>query len=205
MNNLNKTNKKYWDNYWEERIETNPLIPIIEEGLILKELERLIKIYSKRTNLSVIEIGGAPGRICEWVSRLDNVKSINIIDYSSEGIRQSESFLKNNCSSNYSIYKLDLFKSKLKLLPSFDLVYSLGFVEHFYDLNLSIEKHLDLTKKGGLTIIGLPVFLGFNKWISKIFSPENLKTHFLFIMEMKNWEFLKSNRNIRVIYRKGLK
>ena len=199
MNNLNKTNKKYWDNYWEERIETNPLIPIIEEGLILKELERLIKTYSKSKNLSVLEIGGAPGRICEWISRLNNVKTINIIDYSSEGIRQSKSFLKDNCSSNYSIYELDLFKSNLKLLPPVDVVYSLGFVEHFYNLNLTIEKHMDLTKKGGLIIIGLPVYLGFNKWISKIFSPVNLKTHFLSTMEMSNWEFLNRMKNVKII------
>ena len=108
-------------------------------------------------------------------------------------------FLNNNCCCEYSIYKLDIFESNFNILPTFDIVYSLGFVEHFNDLQLSIQKHLDVTQKGGIIIIGLPVFLGVNKLIGKIFSPNNLKTHYLRNMEMRNWQYLHKMINVKVI------
>lgn len=34
----------------------------------------------------------------------------------------------------------------------FDIVYSLGFVEHFEDLNIVIKKHTELLKPAGILL-----------------------------------------------------
>ena len=53
------------------------------------------------------------------------------------------------------VYERDLFSENFyKDMQLFDIVYSLGFVEHFDELNIVVKKHTELLKPGGILVLG---------------------------------------------------
>ena len=71
----------------------------------------------------------------------------------------------------------------------FDLVYSIGFIEHFEDTRDVIKRHVDLLANNGHLLIVLPNLLGLNGLIQKRFDRHNFDAHNLKSMDM---DFLKS-------------
>lgn len=71
---------------------------------------------------------------------------IHSLDYSNIGNEQT---LINLGAANIDVkvYERDLFSDNFnKNLPQLDLVYSLGFIEHFENLSVVVKKHLDFLK-----------------------------------------------------------
>jgi len=58
-----------------------------------------------------------------------------------------------------TIYNRDIF-GDLSDLPSFDIVFSMGFIEHFSDLDSIVGKHVELLKKHGILLLGVPNYRG---------------------------------------------
>jgi len=73
------------------------------------------------------------------------------------------------------VFKKDIF-SCLSDMPKFDVVYSWGFVEHFINIEEVIEKHLEPFKPNGILNIGVPYFLGINKFLFGRLNPEEVST-----------------------------
>ena len=59
----------------------------------------------------------------------------------------------------------------------FDVVYSLGLIEHFSDLTDVVAAHARLVRPGGTLIIGAPNIVGVNRWFMKRLGPERLAVH----------------------------
>ena len=68
----------------------------------------------------------------------------------------------------------DIFTTTLPE-ASFDLVYSLGVIEHFEDARSIVEKHLFLTKPGGRVVISIPNFGGVYGRLERYFCPRALE------------------------------
>ena len=56
-------------------------------------------------------------------------------------------------------------------LPTYDVVYSLGLIEHFVDRVSIVERHVRLARPGGLLILGVPNFRGLTGWFLRTFAP----------------------------------
>ena len=77
----------------------------------------------------------------------------------------------------------------------FDLVYSLGFIEHFTDFEQIILRHAELVGPGGYLFVSAPNFRGFiQRWLHRFLDKENLDRHHLPAMDPERWaEILRGN------------
>lgn len=135
-----------------------------------------------RPRMRVLEIGCAPAKHLAYFAK---VRGANVcgLDYSEPGIRMSrELFSKLNLRGEFRCE--DIFTTTLPE-ASFDLVYSLGVIEHFEDARAIVEKHLFLTKPGGRVVISIPNFGGVYGRLERYFCPELLNIHNLNIMSCR--------------------
>ncbi|MFC1579340.1 class I SAM-dependent methyltransferase [Thermodesulfobacteriota bacterium] len=149
------------------------------------QLDVLDRFFPKDKNISILEIGGAPGQYLAYMAKHFSYR-IHALDYSGIGCEKTrENFSLLNL--NGPIYQRDLLADDISDLPGFDIVYSLGFIEHFADPAVIVERHVALLKPGGLLLIGMPNFLGMNYWLNKKLAPEKLSRHNLHSMDIKHW------------------
>ena len=98
------------------------------------------------------------------------------------------------------LYEQDLFADNSDL-PLFDIVFSLGFLEHFDDPIPVVESHLKLLKPGGVLLIGVPNYSGVYHWILKRLAPSMFTTHNLWIMNISNWSGFENRFGLQTIFR----
>jgi SAM-dependent methyltransferase len=70
-------------------------------------------------------------------------------------------------------------------LEHYDLVCSIGLIEHFTDLEQILFAHLKFMKPGGQLFVALPNFRGINGLLQNIFDTHNLSLHNLLIMDLR--------------------
>ena len=196
--NLNQlTTPQEWDNYWDQM----KLPAEVRKGKDLY-INEILKIFDrflpKNENLSILEVGGAPGRYLAYMARNFQYK-ICVLDYSEVGCKKTNENLK-LLNLPGMVFKKDLF-SDLSDLPKFDIVYSLGFIEHFSDLETTIKKHLELLKVGGILVIGTPNFLGINGLFINRLAPQEKATYNSVSMDIKNWKNFEKDFNLKPVFK----
>ena len=151
MSDSKLTDKDFWDSYWEKyqlplEMQKSNQNPFLNE--LLSTFDRYLP---RNKNLSILEIGGSPGQYLAYIYKTQGYQ-LNCLDYSKIGCEKTrENFLLLGLEGD--VYEYDLFSESLNL-PKFDIVFSLGFIEHFSDANLVIEKHLQLLKSEGSSNTG---------------------------------------------------
>jgi SAM-dependent methyltransferase len=190
------TTPGFWEEYWEKR---NRVSEKKKKSLLTSELLKTFKRYLKiDPTLNILEIGGAPGEYLLFMASQFNY-SVHSLDYSSIGNNQTvETF--RIAGRKVQIYERDLFAENPDL-PLFDIVYSLGFIEHFDDPAKAISKHLDLLKPGGILIMGVPNLTGIYHWFLKYLSPSHDKTHNLGTMNINNWKSFENVFQVTPIFK----
>lgn len=124
-----------------------------------------------------IEIGGFPGynagffykHICRDVSILDFYIDMEIIRKLERENGIPEGTIK--------VIESDFFAISPVFEEKFDVVFSIGFIEHFQDTEDVIARHVKLLTKGGRLVILLPNFRGLNGLLQYLFDKENLSIH----------------------------
>jgi SAM-dependent methyltransferase len=121
------------------------------------------------------------------------------IDYSTIGCeKMREAFAIANM--DVTIYNRDIF-SNLSDLPRFDIVFSMGFIEHFSDLDSVVEKHIELLKKQGILLLGVPNYRGISQIVLKRLAPQKLSMHNLETMNIQNWESFEKKHGLETIFK----
>lgn len=182
------TSPAYWDKYWQDRA----LPTEIRKGqsLYLDELIEVFETYLPRNeSRTALEIGGAPGGYLAFMHRALEYE-ITVLDYSELGCRMAK--------KNFELLDIpavvccgDMFEAADRL-PRFDLVFSLGLIEHFSEPERVIEAHLRFLKPGGTLMIGCPNFLGVNRAIVKRLAPSLLHSLDPEITSIKRWSTFDS-------------
>jgi len=129
--------------------------------------------------MRVLEIGCAPGKHLAYLAKVHQARVCGL-DYSEPGIAFSrELFSRLGLEAEFRCEDV-----LVTTFPqgSFDVVYSLGVIEHFENPQPLIEKHLLLAKIGGLVLIAVPNYEGLYGRLQRHFDPENLKIHNLTVM-----------------------
>jgi 2-polyprenyl-3-methyl-5-hydroxy-6-metoxy-1,4-benzoquinol methylase len=192
------TEEQYWDDYW-----TNLSLPSeikrTKKSYYLNEILNVFdKYFHYDPSLSILEIGGSPGQYLAYLHRNFGYK-IHCLDYSEIGcLKTEENFRLLNIPCN--IIRKDLFKEENET-PLFDIVYSLGFVEHFEDIDFVIERHMKFLKKDGLLLFGMPNFTGINYLFLKVLAPELLKKHNIKVMDIASWNVFEQKLNLQKIFK----
>ena len=85
------------------------------------------------------------------------------------------------------MYRGDLFEAAADL-PRFDLVFSLGLIEHFTNIEDVIAAHLRYLRPGGTLMVGCPNFRGLNYHMVKGLAPSVLDTLDVTVMDADRWD-----------------
>jgi SAM-dependent methyltransferase len=89
-----------------------------------------------------------------------------------------------------NVHQGDLFEDHPEL-GQFDVVYSLGLIEHFDDVPAVIERHVRLAKPGGLLVVGCPNLVGLNGWFLERVAPDILAKHNQAMMHLSTWDLFE--------------
>jgi SAM-dependent methyltransferase len=158
------TSKEDWEDYWSHHK------PARIENTYLEEF-----IDGSPHEGSLIEIGGFPGTFAAYFKKRFNYH-VSILDYvgDPEIVKQVEKYYRIEPGSIHSIHA-DFFDYESP--DEYDIVMSVGFIEHFDNTELVIKKHVELVKPDGKLVITLPNFAGINGYVQKYYDPENYAKH----------------------------
>lgn len=149
------TDPDFWDNYWAgiklpERVEVN----IQWQLALAKEFRRHLPAGH---SLKLFEVGGAPGRWLAWFAQ-EMGYQVSTCDSSPHGVQLTLENLRLHQVEG-EVYQVDFLTGPLPE-HTFDVVVSIGFIEHFSDPKPIIARHLDLLKPGGLLALEVPNMAG---------------------------------------------
>lgn len=182
------TQKEFWDDVWS-KIRLPLIIEPTANDPVTKEILRIFKDFLPKDKLSAVEIGGAPGQFIAYLCKYHGYEA-SVIEYSKIGCQKTtENF--DLLGLNVNIYNRD-FLGDLSDLPRFDLVFSMGFVEHFNELDDIFRRHIKLLNKGGILVLGVPNFGGINQKVLAQTAPKMLSMHNIEAMDIKRWNVIES-------------
>ena len=163
--------------FWDDEYYGDPSLPLAPSDSFSYERALAAALRSMAplsSGESVIEIGCAPARWLVWYGRTFGAE-VSGLEYSAKGAALSRANLA-AAGIAPEIEQADFFDSELAA-PQKDLVLSLGFIEHFDDLERAFQRHLDFSAPGGRVAIGVPNFRGFTGLMQRWASPGFLAAH----------------------------
>lgn len=131
----------------------------------------------------VLEVGCAPGVFAVRLARLLHCTPFGV-EYAPSGVKATRQFFKKVGENEDHIIHNDFFSDHFlrQHLEQFDVVVSMGFIEHFRDPANVVSRHVDLVKPGGYLIVSIPNFLGMYRYIGEFCVPNVASTHNLDLM-----------------------
>lgn len=166
----NKTSNAYWDAMYAG--QSAPNLPS-KFSVGSRNLKRLFRKHIRR-GMVILEVGCAPGKQLAYIGQ-NLGATIAGLDFSESGIALSRGLCR-RLGIPADLRCEDIFHTTFQP-ESFDLVYSLGVIEHFDDPSLIVRRHLELLKPGGICLLLIPNFDGVYGRLQNYFDPENLRIH----------------------------
>lgn len=194
-NGARLTERDFWDKHW-----TGVPLPAEVKRTRDPSHNRILEAFERhmpsQPRSRVLEIGGAPGQYLAYLVRKYQYEGF-VLDYSPIGCEATK--------RNFSLLGLpvvvhqgDLFEPQ-PTLGTFDVVYSLGFIEHFENLTEVIRRHVEFVKPGGLLVVGCPNFTGVNGWFLERLAPQILAKHNQSIMNLDAWRTFERELRLTVL------
>jgi SAM-dependent methyltransferase len=178
------TEVKFWEDFW-----ANCSLPseVDESQAFDRCLGRAIKKNLPILSGEVLEVGCAPGKWLAFMAKQFGLKPSGV-EYSNAGMKATlENFRILNLAPD-AIFTGDFFQ--MKPPRQFDVVMSLGFIEHFSDVDSVVQLHLEWLKPGGTLVLGVPNFRGIYAPIQQVLDRQILEKHNLGIMSLEYFQGL---------------
>jgi SAM-dependent methyltransferase len=143
----------HWESVWKHTDSVHKFSSLNYYDFRLSEIFKGLAAPGSK----VIEIGCGGSR---WISYFDRIAQCEIwgIDYSPEGLQMVEHSNANR--PNVHLVRGDFFDDSLLPREYFDLVYSLGFIEHFTESTVVVQRIADVLRPGGKVVTLIPNFIG---------------------------------------------
>ena len=191
------TDPGHWDRYWEQARS----LPIATEPGDQPSTTAILDVLDRYTAsaapLSVLEVGGAPGGYLVHLWRRFG-HDVCVLDNSPVGIELTRRNFEMLGVPGRALDR-DLFSTE-QPVEQFDVVYSLGLVEHFADTTAVVAAHLAYVRPGGRLIVGCPNLLGINGALLRYLSPSALEWHDLDVMDLRGWSRFERALGLRRRY-----
>jgi len=185
------TDRAFWSNYWRNKKELYEQ-PVNLDYLFTPLFSKHILKYKPQT---AVELGGFPGTFSVHLYQKFNVNT-TLVDYFIDEELLKGFFNANGIKENDLSWKEADVLSNDPVHAQFDLVFSIGLIEHFENTSSILYAHRRYVKPNGSMLIILPNFKGINGWFQRVFDRENYDKHFiqcmdpqLLVKEMKNLGF----------------
>jgi len=164
-----------WENYWKEK----PVVQVHEiyglSGILDSQVKKLAE------GSTSIELGGFPGYYSIHLRKNRGLRPA-LIDF----VHDAEFFSRIMAANGLKDGDVRCITGDVlscDLQERFDLVFSLGLIEHFRNLEEILKAHVRLMKKDGRLVIGVPNFRGVNGLVQFLFDRTNLDKHNLKAMD----------------------
>jgi SAM-dependent methyltransferase len=182
--------RQFWESTW------STAKPELYPGPIFEFAPLAEKYLPKNKGLRVIELGAMPGNHLVYLNKEFGYR-VCALDYVADMAVVKETFAINGVT-DFEIVNCNLFD----YFPSenFDVVFSVGLIEHFEDWRAIWNKHNDLLKPGGFLFIGLPNTKYLHWILMKLFCPAILAVHRTFFMSPKTLTRLSTDSSLDVLF-----
>jgi cyclopropane fatty-acyl-phospholipid synthase-like methyltransferase len=156
-----------------------------------------LKSYLSQGNPGeAIEVGCVPGNYMIYLAKEFGYRVAGI-DYADD-LSYVRANLEFNDVDNAELFHADLFEFRAPRM--FDLVFSVGFVEHFDDYEAVVRKHVELAKPGGLVVIIVPNLTHLHRLLCGYFQPKVLAVHRFPLMHSSVLQRTLEGAGLRVIH-----
>lgn len=165
------TKKDHWDGLYSEGLgkRTNTWIPKSYLSQVIDFI--LVKAISSNNPETILEIGCGNSSALPFAAKTANAK-VTGIDYSEDGCQLARQRLEME-SLTGTIICDDVFHVDHETVGQYDLVYSLGVVEHYSDLTGILREELRFVKPGGILLTEVPNLQhSIHGLLSEIYQPE---------------------------------
>lgn len=173
----NLSDRKYWDDGYQ-RTERGEVLPDLADFRNLPD-RRLIEALETMDfkGKSVLELGAGDSNILLMLSRRWGTAARFVgLDYSESGCaaltRRAQAV-----GADISVVHADMFSAPEALAHRFDIVYSVGLVEHFTELHPVLLATRRFLKPGGLMFTMIPNMSGLIGKLTKRFNPAIYEIH----------------------------
>ena len=168
------TNKQHWQGLYQQRTHgrQRPLLSDYHNRLLARFFA---EVFAQKKIHSVLEIGCGDSVWLPYLAGQYNCK-VTGMDYSPQGCLLARQRLK-AAKIPGKIICADMFNPHAALSGTFDMVYSLGVVEHFTDIFKVIEAQKKFLKKGGILCVEIPNMTGFHGLLSWLYQPAVYAQH----------------------------
>lgn len=165
------TDREFWLKYWEShRNEVN--VVVADHNLFSPVFNR---VFQNNKIQSTCELGGFPGTFSIYLKKKYGVSG-TLVDYVIHPDILTEVLHTNGlCSTDLNVIEADIFNYNPE--SQFDLVFSVGLIEHFDDTEKIISLHIPYLSDTGKLVIFLPNFRGLNGWFQRRFDRDNYDKH----------------------------
>lgn len=158
--------------------------PILEAGLFTNILDSASPPVPYGIK-SAIELGCFPGKFIEYVGR-KGYKISGIDTYPEVGKIADWAMSRGHRVGNFECCSLQTYADNNS--DCFDLVFSLGLIEHFDDFCNVLYSHGKLCKKDGILLVGAPNFASpYQRALHTVLDEKNLEGHVLHSMYPDLW------------------
>jgi len=219
---MNLTDRKYWENEYADSLSgnniksvSNPLYRLFSNCLkkiigikVMQKTESYVEyclfnvlsdyIGSVKKGSSILEIGAAPGENIIKVA-----SSFDLIPYGVEYTTAGTAICKMNFARDGfdpdNVYFNDVLSEQFQSEQSekFDIVLSMGFIEHFENPDDIVKAHMALLKQGGHLIISIPNLRGIYWLWTYLFNNPQLALHNIDIMHLSEFRNLFENKKMQ--------
>jgi 2-polyprenyl-3-methyl-5-hydroxy-6-metoxy-1,4-benzoquinol methylase len=197
------TGEAYWDDFWDVQVPVVVDYGFQNDRVIARAIKEIVPVadYDRQ----VLEVGCAPGKWLVFLNR-ELHYLVDGCDYSRVGVAKTldNLFHCGVASSQRQVIMCDF--TNTAILHLYDVVYSLGFLEHFDNPIAILEHQLTLVKPGGILLVGVPNFRGINWALQRCidyFVDDSLLTkHNLRVMDKRFYEQFAAEHVIEIIHNK---
>jgi SAM-dependent methyltransferase len=134
--------------------------------------------------VQTVELGGAPGPFLVYFKRTYGHR-VALVDYSTIGCEQARAQFA-GLGLDADVHVGDIFDHALDV-GQFDVVYSLGLIEHFDDLDAVFRAHVRFVRPDGLLLVGCPNYRGINGVLKRWLQPHSYAVHNVATMDTSTW------------------
>jgi SAM-dependent methyltransferase len=176
---MHDENRKTTQGFWDSIHAAKPRLRLPSRLVVpTRDLQRLLSA-EVRPGMQVLEIGFAPGKQLAYLAAKHSARVAGL-DYSQTGVGHARELF-SSLELEGDLRCEDAFKTSFER-SRFDLVYSVGVIEHFEDPREFVRLHVELVRPGGTALILIPDYGGIYGKLQRHFDAENLSIHNLRIM-----------------------
>lgn len=174
------TDRSYWEGIWESAKlprGVNPLDCSIRNrgNMAFHRFFSSALRSMPLQNASLVEVGCAQSKWLPYFWK-EHGLSVTGLDYSPLGCARALALMKRDgCPGK--VVQADMFDPPGDLRSRFDVVLSMGLVEHFTDTASAIGACAALAKPGGIVITTIPNLSGFLGWVQRLVDRRIYEKH----------------------------